>query len=88
MSIDWTYPSQLFLGLLLVVVIYFSLIFNKNRSKRSNTKKIDSRVAEEMAQKILEDAKMHRAARREENEKSSYYNIFINHCCCFPHNVI
>ena len=45
MSIDWTYSSQLFLGLLLVVVIYFSLIFNKNRSKRSNTKKIDSRVA-------------------------------------------
>ena len=69
MSIDWTYSIQLFLGLLLVVVIYFSLIFNKNRSKRSNTKKIDSRVAEEMAQKILEDAKMHRAARREENEK-------------------
>ena len=51
------------------MVIYFSLIFNKNRSKRSNTKKIDSRVAEEMAQKILEDAKMHRAARRKENEK-------------------
>ena len=69
MSIDWTYSSQLFLGLLLVVVIYFSLIFNKNRSKRSNTKKIDSRVAEEMAQKILEDAKMHRAARRKVNEK-------------------
>ena len=69
MSIDWTYSSQLFLGLLLVVVIYFSLIFNKNRSKRSNTKKIDSRVAEEMAQKILEDAKMHRAVRRKENEK-------------------
>ena len=69
MSIDWTYSSQLFLGLLLVVVIYFSLIFNKNRSKRSNIKKIDSRVAEEMAQKILEDAKMHRAARRKENEK-------------------
>ena len=69
MSFDWIYSSQLFLGLLLVVVIYFSLIFNKNRSKRSNTKKIDSRVAEEMAQKILEDAKMHRAARRKENEK-------------------
>ena len=69
MSIDWTYSSQLFLGLLLVVVIYFSLIFNKNRSKRSNTKKIDSRVAEEMAQKIIEDSKMHRAARRKENEK-------------------
>ena len=69
MSIDWIYSSQLFLGLLLVVVIYFSLIFNKNRSKRSNTKKIDSRVAEEMAQKILEDAKMHRAARKKENEK-------------------
>lgn len=69
MSIDWTYSSQLFLGLLLVVVIYFSLIFNKNRSKRSNTKKIDSKVAEEMAQKILEDAKMHRAARRKVNEK-------------------
>ena len=69
MSIVWTYSSQLFLGLLLVVVIYFSLILNKNRSKRSNTKKIDSRVAEEMAQKILEDAKMHRAARRKVNEK-------------------
>ena len=69
MSIDWTYSSQLFLGLLLVVVIYFSLILNKNRSKRSNTKKIDSKVAEEMAQKILEDAKMHRAARRKVNEK-------------------
>ena len=69
MSIDWTYSSQLFLGLLLVVVIYFSLIFNKNRSKRSNTKKIDSRVAEEMAQKILKDAKMHRAATRKDNEK-------------------
>ena len=69
MSIDWIYSSQLFLGLLLVVVIYFSLIFNKNRSKRSNTKKIDSRVAEEIAQKILEDPNMHRAARRKENEK-------------------
>ena len=69
MSIDWTYSSQLFLGLLLVVVIYFSLILNKNRSKRSNTKKIDSKVAEEMAQKILEDAKIHRAARRKVNEK-------------------
>jgi|TARA_B100000959_G_scaffold42162_1_gene42403 hypothetical protein len=69
MSIVWTYSSQLFLGLLLVVVIYFSLILNKNRSKRSNTKKIDSKVAEEMAQKILEDAKMHRAARRKVNEK-------------------
>ena len=69
MSIVWTYSSQLFLGLLLVVMIYFSLILNKNRSKRSNTKKIDSKVAEEMAQKILEDAKMHRAARREVNEK-------------------
>ena len=69
MSIVWTYSSQLFLGLLLVVVIYFSLILNKNRSKRSNTKKIDSKVAEEMAQKILEDAKMHRAARRKENNK-------------------
>jgi len=69
MSIVWTYSSQLFLGLLLVVVIYFSLMLNKNRSKRSNTKKIDSKVAEEMAQKILEDAKMHRAARRKVNEK-------------------
>ena len=69
MSIVWTYSSQLFLGLLLVVVIYLSLILNKNRSKRSNTKKIDSKVAEEMAQKILEDAKMHRAARRKVNEK-------------------
>ena len=69
MSIVWTYSSQLFFGLLLVVVIYFSLILNKNRSKRSNTKKIDSKVAEEMAQKILEDAKMHRAARRKVNEK-------------------
>ena len=69
MSIVWTYSSQLFLGLLLVVVIYFSLILNKNRSKRSNAKKIDSKVAEEMAQKILEDAKMHRAARRKVNEK-------------------
>jgi len=69
MSIVWTYSSQLFLGLLLVVVIYFSLILNKNRSKRSNTKKIDSKVAEEMAQKILEDAKLHRAARRKVNEK-------------------
>ncbi len=62
---------QFVLGLLLLsVVIYFLWIYNKNKSKLNNIKKeLDPQVAQEMAQKILKDAKMHRAATRKVNEK-------------------
>jgi|TARA_B100000929_G_scaffold232870_1_gene189335 hypothetical protein len=62
---------QFVLGLLLLsVVIYFLWIYNKNKSKLNNIKKeLDPQVAQEMAQKILKDAKMHRAATRKDNEK-------------------
>ena len=62
---------QFVLGLLLLsFVIYFLWIYNKNKSKLNNIKKeLDPRVAQEMAQKILKDAKMHRAATRKDNEK-------------------
>ena len=62
---------QFVLGLLLLsVVIYFLWIYNKNKSKLNNIKKeLDPQVAQEMAQKILKDAKMHRAATRKVKEK-------------------
>ena len=62
---------QFVLGLLLLsVVIYFLWIYIKNKSKLNNIKKkLDPQVAQEMAQKILKDAKMHRAATRKVNEK-------------------
>ena len=62
---------QFVLGLLLLsVVIYFLWIYIKNKSKLNNIKKeLDPQVAQEMAQKILKDAKMHRAATRKDNEK-------------------
>ena len=62
---------QFVLGLLLLsVVIYFLWIYINNKSKLNNIKKeLDPQVAQEMAQKILKDAKMHRAATRKVNEK-------------------
>ena len=62
---------QFVLGLLLLsVVIYFLWIYINNKSKLNNIKKeLDPQVAQEMAQKILKDAKMHRAATRKDNEK-------------------
>ena len=62
---------QFVLGLLLLsVVIYFLWIYIKNKSKLNNIKKeLGPQVAQEMAQKILKDAKMHRAATRKVNEK-------------------
>ena len=62
---------QFVLGLLLLsVVIYFLWIYIKNKSKLNNIKKeLDPQVAQEMAQKILKDAKMHQAATRKVNEK-------------------
>ena len=42
----------------------------KNQSSvKSIKKEIEPKIAQEIAKKILEDAKMHRAVRKKENEK-------------------
>ncbi|MEC9448560.1 MAG: hypothetical protein VX932_04700 [Candidatus Neomarinimicrobiota bacterium] len=52
------------------MIIYFGWILKKKQlSVKSIKKEIEPNIAEEMAKKILEDAKMHRAVRKKENEK-------------------
>ena len=56
--------------LIIGTIIYFGWRLKKNQSKVKSTKKeLKPKIAEEMAKKILEDAKMHRAVRKKENEK-------------------
>ena len=71
MNYNWVlYTQYFFVILIIVTIIYFGWILKKNQSKvKSIKKEIDPNIAEEMAKKILEDAKMHRAVRKKENEK-------------------
>ena len=71
MNYNWVLYTQYFFILLIIgMIIYFRWILKKKQlSVKSIKKEIEPNIAEEMAKKILEDAKMHRAVRKEENEK-------------------
>ena len=71
MNYNWVLYTQYFFILLIIgMIIYFGWILRKKQlSVKSIKKEIDPNIAEEMAKKILEDAKMHRAVRKKENEK-------------------
>lgn len=71
MNYNWVLYTQYFFILLIIgMIIYFGWILKKKQlSVKSIKKEIDPNIAEEMAKKILEDAKMHRAVRKKENEK-------------------
>ena len=71
MNYNWVLYAQYFFILLIIgMIIYFGWILKKKQlSVKSIKKEIDPNIAEEMAKKILEDAKMHRAVRKKENEK-------------------
>ena len=71
MNYNWVLYTQYFFILLIIgMIIYFGWILKKKQlSVKSIKKEIESNIAEEMAKKILEDTKMHRAVRKKENEK-------------------
>ena len=71
MNYSWVLYTQYFFILLIIgMIIYFGWILKKKQlSVKSIKKEIEPNIAEEMAKKILEDAKMHRAVRKKENEK-------------------
>ena len=71
MNYNWVLYTQYFFILLIIgMIIYFGWILRKKQlSVKSIKKEIEPNIAEEMAKKILEDAKMHRAVRKKENEK-------------------
>ena len=71
MNYNWVLYTQYFFILLIIgMIIYFGGILKKKQlSVKSIKKEIEPNIAEEMAKKILEDAKMHRAVRKKENEK-------------------
>ena len=71
MNYNWVFYTQYFFILLIIgMIIYFGWILKKKQlSVKSIKKEIEPNIAEEMAKKILEDAKMHRAVRKKENEK-------------------
>ena len=71
MNYNWVLYTQYFFILLIIgMIIYFGWILKKKQlSVKSIKKQIEPNIAEEMAKKILEDAKMHRAVRKKENEK-------------------
>ena len=71
MNYNWVLYTQYFFILLIIgMIIYFGWILKKKQlSVKSIKKKIEPYIAEEMAKKILEEAKMHRAVRKKENEK-------------------
>ena len=71
MNYNWVLYTQYFFILLIIgMKIYFGWILKKKQlSVKSIKKEIEPNIAEEMAKKILEDAKMHRAVRKKENEK-------------------
>ena len=71
MNYNWVLYSQyFFVSLIIGMIIYFGWILKKKQlSVKSIKKEIEPNIAEEMAKKILEDAKMHRAVRKKENEK-------------------
>ena len=71
MNYNWVLYTQYFFILLIIgMIIYFGWILKKKQlSVKSIKKEIEPNIAEEMAKKILEDAKMHRSVRKEENEK-------------------
>ena len=71
MNYNWVLYTQYFFILLIIgMIIYFGWILKKKQlSVKRIKKEIEPNIAEEMAKKILEDAKMHRAVRKKENEK-------------------
>ena len=71
MNYNWVLYTQYFFVLLIIgMIIYFGWILKKNQSSiKSIKKEMEPKIAEEMAKKILEDAKMHRSVRKKENEK-------------------
>ena len=71
MNYNWVLYTQYFFILLIIgMIIYFGWILKKKQlSVKSIKKEIEPNIAEEMSKKILEDAKMHRAVRKKENEK-------------------
>ena len=71
MNYNWVlYTQYIFVILIIGTIIYFGWILKKKQlSVKSIKKEIEPNIAEEMAKKILEDAKMHRAVRKKENEK-------------------
>ena len=71
MNYNWVLYTQYFFILLIIgMIIFFGWILKKKQlSVKSIKKEIEPNIAEEMAKKILEDAKMHRAVRKKENEK-------------------
>ena len=71
MNYNWVLYTQYFFILLIIgMIIYFGWILKKKQlSVKSIKKEIEPNIAEEMAKKILEEAKMHRAVRKKENEK-------------------
>ena len=71
MNYNWVLYTQYFFVILIIgMIIYFGWILKKKQlSVKSIKKEIEPNIAEEMAKKILEDAKMHRAVRKKENEK-------------------
>ena len=71
MNYNWVLYTQYFFVILIIgTIIYFGWILKKKQlSVKSIKKEIEPNIAEEMAKKILEDAKMHRAVRKKENEK-------------------
>ena len=74
MNYNWVlytqYTQYFFILLIIGMIIYFGWILKKKQlSVKSIKKEIEPNIAEEMAKKILEDAKMHRAVRKKENEK-------------------
>ena len=71
MNYNWVlYTQYVFVILIIGTIIYFGWRLKKNQSKvKSIKKELKPKIAEEMAKKILEDAKMHRAVRKKENEK-------------------
>ena len=71
MNYNWVLYTQYFFVILIIgTIIYFGWRLKKNQSKVKSTKKeLKPKIAEEMAKKISEDAKMHRAVRKKENEK-------------------
>ena len=71
MNYNWVLYTQYFFIILIIgMIIYFGWILKKKQlSVKSIKKEIEPNIAEEMAKKILEDAKMHRAVRKKENEK-------------------
>ena len=62
MNYNWVLYTQYFFILLIIgMIIYFGWILKKKQlSVKSIKKEIEPNIAEEMAKKILEDAKMHR----------------------------